>query len=77
LDKQPHPSKPEEASEECYKSAPDTERFDHPLTSAALNAALSIGLLMSFLSEGNVNNIVEAAGLARDTIALIEEKFGK
>ncbi len=26
--------------------------------------------LMSFLSEGNVNHIVEAAGLARDTMAL-------
>ena len=70
LDEQPHRSKDEEASEECQKNAPDTEKFDHPLTSAALNAALSIGLLMSFLSEGNVNHIVEAAGLARDTMAL-------
>jgi uncharacterized protein YjaG (DUF416 family) len=70
LDDQPYSSKHEEASEECFKNAPDTEKFDHPLTSAALNAALSIGLLMRFLSEGNVNHIVEAAGLARDTMAL-------
>jgi uncharacterized protein YjaG (DUF416 family) len=70
LDKQPHRSKHVEASEECYKNSPDTEKFDHPLTSAALNAALSVGLLMSFLSDGNVNHIVEAAGLARDTMAL-------
>src|SRR5882757_9754556 len=39
LDEQLHRFKHEEASE-CYKNAPDTEKFDHPLTSAALNAAL-------------------------------------
>lgn len=60
----------EEASQECYENAPDTEEFDHLLTSAALNAALSIGLLMGFLSDHNIDHIVEAAGLALDTVAL-------
>src|SRR5437879_12670076 len=64
LGEQPHRSISEEEAEECYRSAPDTERFDHTLTSAAVNAPLSLGLLMSFLSEGNLDNIVEAAGLA-------------
>jgi uncharacterized protein YjaG (DUF416 family) len=50
--------------------APDTEEFDHPLTSAALNAALSIATTISLLSDDDVNHVVEVAGLARDTAAL-------
>lgn len=67
LDGRPNP---EEMSQECLEGAPDTEEFDHPLTSAALNAALSIGALITFLSEYDVDHIVEAAELARDTVAL-------
>lgn len=70
LEEKLYRSEPERASKECFENAPDTEKFDHPLTSAALNAALSIGLLMNFLSDGNENHIVEAAELARDTVAL-------
>ena len=60
----------EQISEACCECVPDTEEFDHALTSAALNAALAVGSLMAFLSERNVDRIVEAAGLARDTLAL-------
>jgi uncharacterized protein YjaG (DUF416 family) len=57
-------------AEECLDHAPDTEEFDHPLTSAALNAALSTGAMMSFLADYDVDRVVEAAGLACDTAAL-------
>lgn len=59
-----------DAAEQCLSHAPDTEEFEHPLISAALNAALSVGAMMNFLTDHNVDHIVEAAGLARDTVAL-------
>ena len=57
-------------AEACLDRAPDTEKFDHPLTSAALNAALSIVATINLVADGNVDHIVEAANLARDTAAL-------
>jgi uncharacterized protein YjaG (DUF416 family) len=57
-------------AEECLDRAPDTEEFDQPLTSAALNAALAIAATINFLSDGDVDHVLEAAGLARDTAAL-------
>lgn len=59
-----------EMAEESLAHAPDTEEFDHPLTSAALNAALSVAAMMSFLADYDVAHVVEAASLARDTAAL-------
>ena len=59
-----------ELFQECLASAPDTEEYDHPLTSAALNAVLSLELLKRFILEGDVDHILEAAGLARDTVAI-------
>ena len=64
------PSNYGELAEACLNGAPDTEEFDHPLTSAALNTALSVGAAMSFLADYDVDHLVEAAGLARDTAAL-------
>jgi uncharacterized protein YjaG (DUF416 family) len=64
-----------ELAEECLANAPDTEEFDHPLTSAALNAALSVGEAMSFLADYDVDHVVEAAGLARDTVALYAQSI--
>src|SRR5262249_3530722 len=46
-------------AERVFKSAPDTEDFRHKLKSAALNAALCIGSLMSFLSDRNLDNVIE------------------
>jgi uncharacterized protein len=64
-----------ELAEECLDDAPDTEEFDHPLTSAALNAAIAVGAMMSFLADSNVDHIVEAAALARDTAALYAQSL--
>jgi len=64
-----------EAAEECLDRAPDTAEFDHPLTSAALNAALSVGATMSFLVDYDVDHVIEAAGLARDTVALYAQSI--
>jgi len=57
----------EDLAKICLEKAPDTEEFQHALTSSALDATLSVANLMSFLSDGNVDHIVEAAGWARDT----------
>src|SRR5262249_49072530 len=55
-------------AERVYKSAPDTEDFRHDLTSAALNATLCIGSLMSFVSDRNLDNVIDSAGLMCDTV---------
>jgi len=65
----------DEVAEKCLDGAPDTEEFDHPLTSAALNAALSVGAMMRFLADSNVDHVVEAAGLVRDTVALYAQSI--
>lgn len=59
-------------AQQCLDSTPDTEDFDHPLTSAALDGGLSIGLMMEFLVDDDVDHIVEAASLAHDTADLFE-----
>jgi uncharacterized protein YjaG (DUF416 family) len=57
-------------AERVFESAPDTEDFRHELTSAALDATLCIGSLMRFVSDRNLDNVVESAGLMRDTVYL-------
>ncbi len=57
----------------CVDNSPDTEDFQHSLTSAALDATLSIADLMSFLSDSNIDHIIEAAGWARDTAFMYVE----
>jgi uncharacterized protein YjaG (DUF416 family) len=59
-----------ELADNCLNAAPDTERFEHPLTSAALNAALSVRAVTRFLSDHDVKHVLEVAGLARDDAAL-------
>lgn len=59
----------------CLECAPDTEAFDHPLTSAALNFALSVHSLMAFSSDDNVDHVVEAAGLSRDTVSFEAQRI--
>jgi uncharacterized protein YjaG (DUF416 family) len=65
-----------EMAEKCLDAAPDTEEFDHPLTSEALNEALSIAATMSFLADHSVDYIVEAARLARDTASFHAQEVG-
>jgi uncharacterized protein len=54
----------------CLEQAPRTEDFTNGLVSAALNAALSIALLMKFVVDRDVDHVVEIASLARDTADL-------
>jgi hypothetical protein len=65
-----HISRADFSGETCLANAPDTEDYDHPLTSAALNAVLMIAATMDFLSDGNADLVFEVAELARDTAAL-------
>jgi uncharacterized protein YjaG (DUF416 family) len=73
LSGQPLRSEPGKLAEACLDGAPDTEEFDHPLTSVALSAALATAALMRFLSERNVDHAVAAATLAFDTATLYAE----
>ena len=61
-------------AERVFESAPDTEDFRHELTSAALDATLCIGSLMSFVSDRNLDHAIESAGLMRDTVDLYVQK---
>jgi len=54
---------------ECLEHAPETEDYNHLLTSAALNSALSIAAMMEYMADDDVSHVVESAGLARDTAA--------
>jgi uncharacterized protein YjaG (DUF416 family) len=60
----------DELSDRCLQQAPHTEDFTHGLVSAALNAALSIALLMKHVIDTDVDHIVEIASLAKDTADL-------
>jgi uncharacterized protein YjaG (DUF416 family) len=57
-------------AEDCLARAPDTEDSDSPLVSPALNAALSIAAMMTFIADGNTDQILQAMELDRDTTAL-------
>jgi uncharacterized protein YjaG (DUF416 family) len=61
-------------SEICLRSAPDTEKYTHPLTSSALNCALSLEHLMSFLSDHDVTHILDIVDLAADTVFLFVQR---
>lgn len=54
-------------AEICIDQAPNTEEFQHHLTSAALDATLCIAGLMTFLTGHSIDHVIEAAGWARDT----------
>ena len=47
---------------------PDTENFKSILTSAALDAAISIAESLDYMRENSANHIVTVASLARDTV---------
>jgi hypothetical protein len=48
-------------------AAPDTEDFDHPVTSAALNAAATAGHVIDYLCDGDDKNLLWAAQCGFDT----------
>src|SRR5260370_14208344 len=47
---------------------PDTEYFKSPLTSAALDAANSVGEALDYALDRSIEHIVTIASLARDTV---------
>lgn len=48
--------------------APDTEAYEHKLVSAALDAASVVVLLYEFMERPEVELVVQAASLARDSV---------
>jgi len=54
----------------CIRSAPDTEKFSHELTSYALNAALAMSDIVEFALDGRVDHIAYVSTLARDSVHL-------
>lgn len=57
-------------SQACIQSAPDTEKFSHPLTSYALDAALAMSDIVEFTFDGRRDHIAYVLTLARDSIHL-------
>lgn len=53
---------------------PDTENFESPLTSAALDAANSVAEALDYTLDRNVDRIVTISSLARDTIDLFVQR---
>ncbi|HEX5236430.1 MAG TPA: hypothetical protein VFW25_14005 [Silvibacterium sp.] len=54
----------------CKYNAPDTEAFDHELTSYALNAALGIIEISEFTTDGHSAHLASLLSLVRDSADL-------
>jgi uncharacterized protein YjaG (DUF416 family) len=54
----------------CVQGAPDTEKFSHPLTSYALNAALAMSDIVEFTLDGRADHVSSVSRLAHDSIYL-------
>jgi hypothetical protein len=54
----------------CIRSAPDTEKFSHALTSYALNAALAMTDIVEFTLDGRADHVSSVSRLAHDSIYL-------
>jgi uncharacterized protein len=54
----------------CIRSAPDTEKFSHELTSYALNAALAMSDIVEFTLDSRSDHIAYVSSLARDSVHL-------
>ncbi len=57
-------------NEVCIRSAPDTEKYSHELTSYALNAALAMSDIVEFTLDGRSDHIAYVSALARDSVHL-------
>lgn len=60
----------QELNTKCARNAPDTEKFSHKLTSHALNAALAMNDIVSFIRDGGADHIGDVSTLARDSVYL-------
>jgi uncharacterized protein YjaG (DUF416 family) len=54
----------------CEKIIPDTENFESPLTSAALDAAVAVTNALEYCLDNEDKKIDEVATVARDTVDL-------
>lgn len=63
----------DELVHECLSKAPDTENFDHCLTSAALSAVVALAATLDFVIDQNISHTIEAARTAFDTAVLYAE----
>jgi uncharacterized protein len=54
----------------CLRSAPDTEKFSHELTSYALNAALAMSDIVEFTLDKRADHISDILTLVRDSLHL-------
>lgn len=59
-----------ELSETCIKYAPDTEDFDDPLVSAALDAATVASMVFDFITNTDLQVLVDGASIAIDTVTM-------
>lgn len=64
-------------ADDCQAIAPDTEDYETILVSSALDAAAAISLLMQFFTDNDVDHIVEAASLARDSVDMYVQDIEK
>jgi hypothetical protein len=60
----------ENLREACAHDIPDTEKFSHPLTSYALNAALAINELLEYAHDNRMNHLARVSSLAQDSLDL-------
>lgn len=70
-------SKADFASEvnQAESVAPDTEDFGSIYVSSALDAAVSVSLLMKAFSDGQTDTIVEATALIRDSVDMYVQEL--
>jgi uncharacterized protein YjaG (DUF416 family) len=65
-------------SEVCYNLAPDSEEFSSIITSSAIDAANSAGLLIDYMKNGDINLICNIAELSIESVdMLIQYKMSK
>lgn len=71
---QTHRSNYKDLATECLARSPDTEEFDHPMASAALNACLITATAMRFFDGHETECIIDGAALAIDAAAMSAQR---
>lgn len=61
--------------EACERQAPNTEQFDSPYTSAALDAANAAAAILDAIAHPGESRSSEVASLARDTVDLYVQEL--
>ena len=61
---------PAEEKPSCERMPPDTENYDHPFTSQALNCTLMLESIISFIEDRSDEHVQFASTLATDSVVL-------